>query len=252
VVGRLVEEQDVRALEQQAREDGAHLPAAGELAEIAVLLAGLEAEAVQDRERLVLAEEALEVIDPLVQLGDPFGGLELVLLGRARGGLELLLGRVQLGVELGAAGDAAEDEVAQAAPARDDELLRQPADAHALGADDLAVVDLLLAGDDAQQARLAGAVRADQAEAVAVPEAQLHLVEDHAICVEEGDVFEDDQAHGRPVFNPARVRAPAQSGIAGRTTSIRSACASSTYVTVVPSQSRSATAVIVAASVVPS
>ena len=39
VVGRLVEQQHVGALEQEAREDAAHLPAAGELADVAVLVA---------------------------------------------------------------------------------------------------------------------------------------------------------------------------------------------------------------------
>src|SRR5262249_37771100 len=67
---RLVEQEHGGALEQETREHAAHLPAARELAEIAMLLAGLEPEAREDRERLVLAEEPLEVIDALVQLTD--------------------------------------------------------------------------------------------------------------------------------------------------------------------------------------
>ena len=76
VVGRLVEEEHVRALEQQARQHGAHLPAARQLSEIALLLVGVKPEPGQDRQRLVLAEESLEVIEPLVELGDLAGELE--------------------------------------------------------------------------------------------------------------------------------------------------------------------------------
>jgi hypothetical protein len=145
----------------------------------------------------VLAEEALEVIDALVQLTDLTGELEQHVLGGAvaRGGLELGLGRGEPRVELGAAGDARQDHVDQRAAARDGEVLRQPADPHTVRARDGAVVDLLLAGDDLEQRRLARAVRPDQADAVVVAEPQRYRVEDHAIPEEQRDFVEDDQTH---------------------------------------------------------
>ena len=199
VVRRLVEQQHVGALEQQAREHAAHLPAARELAEVARLVAGREAEAGEDRERLVLAEEPLEVIDPLVQLADLAGELEQRLLVgavAASPASSSASARGEPRVELGAARHARQDHVDQRAAARDRDVLRQPADAHAVRARDLAVVDLLLAGDDLEQRRLARAVRADQADPIAVAEAQRRRVEDHPIGEEQRDFVEDDQTHG--------------------------------------------------------
>jgi hypothetical protein len=92
VVGGLVEEQDVGALEQEAREHAAHLPAAGQLADVAGLVAGRKAQAREDGERLVLAEEPLEVVDAIVDLGDVGGGVEQRVLGRTRAGQLLDLG----------------------------------------------------------------------------------------------------------------------------------------------------------------
>ena len=201
VVGRLVEQQHVGALEQQAGEHAAHLPAAGELADVALLVAGLEAEAGEDRERLVLAEEALEVIDALVQIGDLAGELEQSSSSSARSRVAASscgLGRRRAARSSSlAARHARQDHVDQRAPAGDRDVLRQPADPHAVRARHLAVVDLLLAGDDLEQRRLARAVRADQADAVAVAEAQRRGVEDHSIAEEQRDVVEDDQAHAR-------------------------------------------------------
>jgi len=63
---------------------------------------------------------------------------------------------------------------------------------------DRTVIDLLLARDDLEQRRLATTVGADQADAIVMAEAQRGRVEDHPIREEQGDVFEDNQAHGRP------------------------------------------------------
>ena len=198
MVRGFVEQQHVGALEQQACEHAAHLPAAGELADIAVRIAGGEAETGEDRLRLVLAEEPLEVIDLIVQLADLGGELEQRLLGGlavAARGLECGLGLREAPVELLAARDARQDHVDQRAPADDRDVLGQPADTHALAARDLAVVHLLIAGDDLEQRGLARAVRADQADAVAVPEPDRRSIEDHAIGEEQRDLFEDDQTH---------------------------------------------------------
>jgi hypothetical protein len=195
VVGRLVEQQHVGPLEQQGGQHAAHLPAARELAEVAPLVAGGKAQAGQDGQRIVLGEEALVVIDTLVQLAGPGRQLEQRVVVLPAGG-QLGLDRGQLVVEGGPARHRRQHEVAQAAPALDHQVLRQPADPHAAGAGDLAVVELLLAGDDLEQRGLAGAVGPDQADALAVADAQVDRVEDHAIGEEHGHAFEDDQAHG--------------------------------------------------------
>ena len=197
VVGRLVEQQHVGALEQEACEHAAHLPAAGELLEVAVLVTGRKAEAGEDRERFVLAEEAIEVIDAIVQLADLAGELEQLVLIEVvlRRLLERRLDLREPLVELLAAGHARQDHVDQRAAAGDREILRQPADAHPVRARHRAVVDLLLARDDLQQRRLARPVRADQTDPVVVAEAQAHVVEDHAISEEQRDAIEDDEAH---------------------------------------------------------
>ena len=111
--------------------------------------------------------------------------------------LERRLGRREPAVELDAPGHARQDHVDQAAPRRDRQVLRQVADAHALRDRDAAVVDLLVARDDLEQRRLAGAVRADQADAVAVAEAQARVAEDHPIPEEQRHAIEDNQAHRR-------------------------------------------------------
>ena len=148
----------------------------------------------------MLAEEPLEVIDALVQLADLARELEqrllvgAVLASPARARPRSRASRSSSSLR---PGHARQDHVDQRAAAGDREVLRQPADAHAVRARDLAVVDLLLAGDDLEQRRLARAVRADQADPIAVAEPQARRVEDHPIAEEQRDVVEDDQAHER-------------------------------------------------------
>ncbi len=231
MVRRLVEQQHVGPLEQQAGEHAAHLPAAGELADVAVLVSGLEPEAGKDRERFVLAEESFEVIDPLVQVGDLFGELHHRLafeLARPRD-FELLLDLGEPAVELGPSRHARQDHVDQRSTGRDRDVLRQVADADAVRARHLAVVDLLYAGDDLEHRRLARAVRADQADAITVAEPQRRGVEDHPIAEEQRDVVEDDQAHrGDWIARTATERASGSSAGArscrGGVRCVRPAC----------------------------
>lgn len=147
----------------------------------------------------MLAEEALEVIDPLVQLAHLGHQIEQGLLvgvrGRIARGLELAFGLRELRIELLAAGDRGQDHLDQRPPALDREILGQPADANAVGARDLAVVDLLIAGDDLEERGLARAVGSDQANPIAVPQTDRGGIEDHAIGEEQRDLVEDNQTH---------------------------------------------------------
>jgi hypothetical protein len=208
VVGRLVEQQHVGALEQQRREHRAHLPAARELAQVAIVIGDREAQAGQDRLRLVRREEPVEVVLLLVQLGDALGQLDQVVVARrvVADLAQLGLGGGQVAIELGPPRHAVEHERQERGAAAERQVLRQPADPHALGAGDLAVVDLLDAGDDLEQRGLARAVGPDQADAIVVADAQAGRVEDHPIGEEQRDVFEDDQAHGGAAYTARRRR----------------------------------------------
>ena len=70
VVGRLVHQQHVGPAEQHARQRDAHLPAAGERADVAIDLVVLEAEAVQHLARLRLERVAAEVLVLLLHLAE--------------------------------------------------------------------------------------------------------------------------------------------------------------------------------------
>ena len=197
MVGRLVEQEEVRLLEQESRQHRAHLPAARQLAQVAALVAVGEAEAGQDAERLVLGEELLEVDRALGQLRDPAGQVEERLLAdpAVAGGGELRLAGGQLVVHLGAPRHARDHEVAQRAAALDRQVLRQVADADAAAPLDAAAIDGLLVGDDAEERGLARAVRPDEADAIRLGDPEGKAVHDDAPGEAERDVFQDQETH---------------------------------------------------------
>ena len=82
-------------------------------------------------------------------------------------------------------GDALADRVEDRAGAVELGLLRHVADAQPLGLLQQAVVELLEAGDHLQQRRLAGAVSADQADALACLERERGAVEQGDVTVGE-------------------------------------------------------------------
>ena len=61
-------------------------------------------------------------------------------------------------------------------------VLREVADRQAGGLDDAAAVGLVEAGEHPEQRRLAGAVRAGKADAIAVGDLPGHVVEQHALA----------------------------------------------------------------------
>ncbi len=210
VVGRLIEQEHVGPLEQQRRQHRAHLPAARELAQVARVVGDREAEAGQDRLRLVGREEPIEMRLLLVQLGHPLGQLDQIVVARrvVADLAQLGLGGRQITIELTTARHAVEHERQQRRAAGQRQVLRQPADPHALGAGHHAVVDLLHAGQDLEQRGLARAVGADQADAIVAADAQAGRVEDHPVGEEQRDLFEDDQAHGGAAYTARRRRPP--------------------------------------------
>jgi hypothetical protein len=73
--------------------------------------------------------------------------------------------------------------------------LREVADPDAGRDRDAALVGRDLAEDDAQEGGLAGTVAADEADALAGGEAEVHVAEDRPVVVPHRDVLQQDQAH---------------------------------------------------------
>ena len=212
MVRRLVEEEQIRALEEEGREDGAHLPAAAEFAEVALEVLALEAEAGEDPLGLELRVVRVEVRDLFVEVGDAardleeprfVGGRAFVLRAGSGRGLELGRRGGEALVELGPPGDALPDEGEQRPAPFDGDVLRQVADAHPLRAVDLAAVGLLLLCDEPQERALPRAVRADEPHALALTQAQIELIDDRLAPEGERDALEHHQAHGAP-YSPRR------------------------------------------------
>jgi hypothetical protein len=158
------------------RQREAHLPAAGELAAVAVEVRGLEAETGEHRLGAALVIVTALVIPALarrrVVVEDP-----LVTVALRIGGAELLLEAPAVGLDDAQLVEGVQRRSAHRAPRGRDAILRQVTDAAPLGHGDGAVVGLLEAGNHAQQRRLAGAVGADQRDAVVLADEPARVVE---------------------------------------------------------------------------
>ena len=169
VVGGFVEQQQVRLAGQGAAQQHAPAQPAGE---------GLDAgPAIQ-------AETGQHLIHPLAQcpaarrLDAGLGAFQCLQQACVVGPLGQPARQfVMLGEEAAGLAQALGNDVIDRALDALRHLLRQPGRAQPLAADDLAVVRFVLAGDQAQQRRLAGAVAADQAQALAGCDAQIGPVE---------------------------------------------------------------------------
>ena len=165
VVGRLVEQEDVEARQQDSRQRGAGRLAAGEARHLA-LGARAEPDVAQDGAgaRLeVLAAEREEAVE-----GIAVGDGELGLLAEPA---RQLVHRVLRGADAGAPSEVGEHRLALAGL----RLLRQQADGAA--AHDLAAIGLLEPRQHPQQGRFADPVRADDPYAVARRDDQRDAVE---------------------------------------------------------------------------
>ncbi len=165
MVRRLVEQQHVRALEEQAGERDPHLPAAAELADVSLEVRLAKAEPREHRLGAALEIVATAVV-PLLAGGGILLHQLRVAVGARVGGFQPVLEiattkleRVDL-VERGQRRDE------HGPAARADDLLRQVADGRSLLEANLASVGLDEPGNDAKERRLAGAVGAGQARPV--------------------------------------------------------------------------------------
>jgi len=193
VVGGLVEEQELRLLQQQGGQGDAHLPAAGELAAVAVEVGGLEAEARQHRLGAALHVVAAVGVPRLARRG--VRGHQGVVLGIVGGAVrQPVLQAAALGGDLARVVERRHRLRPHTAAAQAHDLLRQVADVRALGHADDTAVGLHLAGDDAQEGRLPRAVGAHQRHAPAERDEPVDLVEDDLAA--EGFMKAGDGEHG--------------------------------------------------------
>ena len=165
MVGRFVQQQQLRLVEQQLAQRDAAALTAGQLGDI-----GIVGRAAQRVHRLVdLAVEIPEAggLDLVLQLGHLVGGLFRVVHRQFVVAIEdrLLLG------------DTQHDVLADSLERIELRLLLEVADTGALGDPGLAIILLVEAGHDLEQRRLAGAVDAEHADLGVGVERQMDVIE---------------------------------------------------------------------------
>ena len=196
MVARFVEQHHVGPHQQNARQRHAHLPAARQRADIAVHHLLAEAEAVQHLARAAIQRVAVELLEAPLHLAVALDDrVHLVgALRVAHGGFQL----GQFGRQLADRPRAVHHLGHGAAAGHVADILAEIADGDAAIDRHLALVGLLLAGDHAEQRRLARAVGADQPDLLALVEGGRGLDEDDLLAVLLADVFETDHGAEKP------------------------------------------------------
>ena len=178
MVGRFVQEQHVRAPEQQPGERNPHLPTARKLVGGSVSIGGQEAEPVEHAADFGLDPVAAAAFELFLQLGVlVYERVEVTVSLRvdlAFDGPHRLLDAQQVG-------DRAQHFVVERAARLDAGILGQVPDDRNRRQDDPPAVGLLEPGDDLEQRRLAGAVGRDQRRAFARFQRQRRAVK-HALA----------------------------------------------------------------------
>ena len=187
IVRRLVEQERVGIAEQRLGQEHAQLQAAGQLAHLLFVLALGNAEAGEQLGRVGLRGVAVLFGDHAFELAEQLA----LLVGERLFGEQLLL-LLHRGPQLVVAHqhDREHDHLLEA-----ELVLLQHA--RALRLVHVAGVRLELAGDDLQEGRLAGAVRAGQAVALAFGELDRYLLEQALFAVGFADVVDIDRGHWR-------------------------------------------------------
>ena len=177
IVGRLVEQQEVRLREQDGGERHAHAPAAREGRAGPVLCLGVEAEAMQDGGGAGRRRIGADIGQPRLDLG----------------AAEAVRG-LGLGEKGGAFLVGCEHHLDQAfGPAR--RFLRHCADPQSAGQGDVAALRGDLTLDDAEERRLAGPVAAHEPDLATGRQGEGRTIEQNAVADAVGEVV--DVQHGR-------------------------------------------------------
>ena len=187
MIGRLVEQQQLRVRDERLGERRAPPPAAGQLAHAVI---GRQAELADDGCDAHVDVPAAAGVDFALQ------GFDFAQRGSVVGAVAVSRSNSAMRCEL--TGHAARHEVADELGRFVGELLLEQAPAQTSGLLDGAVVGLLGAGDQLQRRRLAGAVAADQAHALAGLDREIGVDEDSLLA--EGDrngVEAHQRGHGK-------------------------------------------------------
>ena len=204
MVRRLVEQQQRRPAEQQLGERDAHLPAAGERLGRLVEVGLREAQAFEhlrhaqvDAVPLLAPEELREVV---VADEQRF----VLAVGQRRVG-QRVFDAIDLGACLEQRAERERRLVDQRAAGVLEAVLRQVADRQPGRLDDGPGVRLVEPGQHAEQGGLAGAVRAAEADAVAVGDRPGHVVEQDAFAERLREAWRAGSCAGRGARNPRDV-----------------------------------------------
>ena len=187
VVGRFVEEQQVRLLQQQLGERDAHLPAAREGFGLALEVAAREAEALQDGRGLQLDRIAVTEAEAILEVAVAAEHRSVFRLGDGRVA-QAVLEDVHLRLHREQIGEGAARFFEHRLAGVVEAVLRQVADRQRRRLEDRAGVRLVEAGHHLQQRGLAGAVGSAEADALAHRDLPRHMVEQDATAEGLGEV----------------------------------------------------------------
>ena len=201
VVRRLVQQQQVGVAAERPRQGGARQLAAGERAQLPVEVLVGEAEAAQDRGRVVAPAVAARVLEARLRRRV---AVERALVVGAAG--HRLLEPRQLLLEPHEVARARQHVLAQRQPLVEGRALVVQGDARPLLERELAAVLLRLAGEDPEQRRLAGPVRPGERDPVAPLDAERDAVEEQVPGQLLAQVGCDHDCHAAPRVDSAACR----------------------------------------------
>ena len=194
MVGRLVHQQHVGLAEQHARHGHAHLPAARQRADVAVDPLVVEPEAVEHLARLGLERVAAEVLVFLLHFAE--AREDRIHLVRRVGVAHRVIELLELVMQVADAAAAENRFVEHRAAGHLLDVLAEVADGQLLRDRDVAFVGHFLAGDHPEQRRLAGSVRADEADFLAGVELERRVDEENLPAVLLADAGQRDHEVG--------------------------------------------------------
>ncbi len=213
VVGRLVEEEHIRVDGEDAGQGDAHLPAAAKGLDRKMPAVAADAQPGQHRLGTVFQVVAAPVLELFGGVAVAFqqGGEFIVLHGGGHGGFHFPNLLAQGGDFPGCGHDLGQGRTTGHLA----HLLGKIADDCPLGAGDLTFVGVLLAGDQAEDRRFAGAVGTDQAGAGGGENLHRGVAEEYPGAVLLGDIGQMDHGNSRKkrrmsrgaTWNAARKRA---------------------------------------------
>ena len=181
MVGRLIQQQQVGLRDQRPRQQHAALHPAREPGEIGI---AIQLQAFQGLDHAAIQRPALRGLDPRLHRGQRIG-IDLVRMDDV----------VVIGQQRAEFAQSGRDHVEHAAGRVLRHFLFEPGDAAAAFDPHLAVIRLEFAGQQFQQGRLAGAVAADQGNALARFDGEVDAFQQQGAADAVVDALQGDQGH---------------------------------------------------------